>query len=84
MENNEIMNYEETEVMDGVVEADGGDRMGTGLAMLIGAGIACAIGAGVAGVKKGIKWIKDKKALKKPDHEVEVDESKVVEVATKE
>ena len=83
MENNEIMNYEENEVMDEVIVADEGAGIGTGLAMLIGAGIACAVGAGVTLVKKGIKWAKEKKALKKPDHEIEVDPEDVEDVITK-
>lgn len=83
MENNEIMNIEEFEVMDPVIVEDEGNGLGTGLAMLIGAGVACAIGAGVQLAKKGIAAIKAKRALKKPDREILVDESDVVEVASK-
>lgn len=60
---NEIMNYEnENEIMVEDVVADGGSGIGTGAAMLIGAGIAFAVTAGVKLAKKGINWIKSKKA----------------------
>ena len=82
MENNEIMNYEEIEVMDDVV-ADEGAGIGTGVAMLIGAGLTLAVGAGVKLAKRGIAYIKEQKALKKPDKDVTVEPEDVVEVATK-
>ena len=83
MENNEIMNYEDIEVMDTDVEVCEDSGIGTGVAMLIGAGITAAVGAGVVlGKKLVAKW-KAKRELKKPEGEVQVDESKVVEVATK-
>lgn len=66
---NEIMNYEETEIMEDEIVADGGSGMSTGVAMLIGAGIACAIGAGVKLVKKGIAAAKAKKEAKEKVNE---------------
>ena len=66
---NEIMNYEETEIMEDEIVTDGGSGMSTGVAMLIGAGIACAIGAGVKLVKKGVAAIKAKKEAKANDHD---------------
>ena len=83
MENNEIMNYEEIEVMDEVM-ADGNSGIGTGVAMLIGAGLTFAVGAGVKLAKKGIAKWKEKKEMKKPDQEITVDPAKVEEVATPE
>lgn len=68
MENNEIMNYEDIEVMDEAIVSDGGSSLGTGAAMLIGAGLAAAVGAGVMLVKKGIKaWKNKKEAANKHD-----------------
>ena len=84
MENNEIMNYEEIDVMDDAVMADEGSGIGTGVAMLIGAGLTFAVGAGVKLAKKGIAKWKEKKELKKPEQEVSVDPAKVEEVATPE
>ena len=66
---NEIMNFEETEVMEDEIVTDGGSGMSTGVAMLIGAGIACAIGAGVKLVKKGIAAIKAEKEAKVTEHD---------------
>ena len=66
---NEIMNFEETEIMEDEIVADGGSGIGTGVAMLIGAGIACAIGAGVKLVKKGIAAYKTKKEAKASEHD---------------
>lgn len=83
MENNEIMNYENIEVMDDAVEAGENTGMGTGVAMLIGAGLTLAVGAGVKLAKKGIAALKAKKELRKPDKEIPVDEADLVEVATK-
>lgn len=82
MENNEIMNYEEIEVMDDAVLADEGTGIGTGVAMLIGAGLTLAVGAGVKLAKKGIAWIKAQKELKQPDKEIIVEPEEVAEVAT--
>ena len=83
MENNEIMNYEETEVMDDVVVAEEGSGMSTGVAMLIGAGLTLAVGAGVKLVKKGVAWYKAKKELRKPDKEIYCDPDDVEEIAAK-
>lgn len=84
MENNEIMNYEEIDVMDDAVVAEGNSGIGTGIAMLIGAGLTVAVGAGVKLAKKGIAKWKEKKEFKKPEGEVNVDPAKVEEVATPE
>lgn len=84
MENNEMMNYEEIDVMNDAVVADEGSGIGTGVAMLIGAGLTFAVGAGVKLAKKGIAKWKEKKELKKPDKETIVDAEKVVEIATPE
>lgn len=84
MENNEIMNYEENEVMNADVVADGGSSMGTLMAMAIGAGIASACVAGAKLVKKGIAKWKDKKELRQPDKEINVEPAQVEEVATPE
>ena len=81
MENNEIMNYEETEVMTDEIVADGGSSIGTAAAMAIGAGLALAIGAGVKLGKKAIAAYKAKKELRKPDKEINVDFEQVEEVA---
>lgn len=80
MENNEIMNYEEIEVMDDEIVADGGSSVGTGVAMLIGAGLALAVGAGAKLVKKGIAAYKAKKELRQPDKEIIVEPEEVAEV----
>lgn len=67
MENNEMMNYEETkpEVDDIEIEEDSG--MGIGIAMLIGAGLTVAAAAAVKFGKKAYAKIKAKKELRKPD-----------------
>lgn len=70
MENNEIMNYENIEVIDADVVTDEKTGLGTGVAMLIGAGLTLAVGAGVKLVKKGIAAYKAKKALKQADEDV--------------
>ena len=80
---NEIMNYEEVEIVDDAIEADESTGIGTGVAMLIGAGLACAVGAGIKLVKKGIEAYKAKKELSKPQGESEVDDSEVANVANK-
>ena len=80
---NEIMNYEDIEIMDGEIVEEGKSGIGTGVAMLIGAGLAFAFGAGVKLVKKGIAAYRAKKELTLYEDEVPVDETKVVEVATK-
>lgn len=82
MENNEIMNYEENEVMVTDVVADGGSSIGTAAAMAIGAGLAFAIGAGVKLAKKGVAAWKSKKELRQPDKEIIVEAEQVEEVAT--
>ena len=72
---NEIMNYEEMEVIEvepGLEEKSG---MSTGTAMLIGAGLTLAVTAGVKLVKKGIAWAKAKLAEKKADEAEDEDQS---------
>lgn len=74
MENNEIMNFEDVEVMDADIEVCEDSGIGTGVAMLIGAGITAAVGAGVVlGKKLVAKW-KAKKELKKPEKEIQTEE----------
>ena len=83
MENNEIMNYEEIEVMDNDVVAEEGAGIGTGIAMLIGAGLTFAVGAGVKLGKKLYANYKEKKAIRKPDEEIHVEPEDVEAVAAK-
>ena len=84
MENNEIMNYEEIEVMDDTVVADENTGIGTGVAMLIGAGLTFAVGAAVKLGKKVYEAIKAKREeLRQPDREIEPDPEEVEAVATK-
>ena len=83
MENNEIMNYEEIEVMNDEIVADEGTGIGTGVAMLIGAGLTLAVGAGIKLGKKLIAKAKAKKELRKPEKEIQVDPEDVEEVAAK-
>ena len=83
MENNEIMNYEDIEVMDDVIVEDGKTGIGTGVAMLIGAGLTLAVGAGVKLVKKLVAKHKAKKELHVPDHEIEVDDEDLADVVNK-
>ncbi len=83
MENNEIMMNEEFEVMDDVVVAEEKSGLGTGAAMLIGAALTVAVGAGVKLVKKGIAAYKAKKALRKPEEEILVEDEDIDEVVTK-
>ena len=79
-----IMNEEE--VMDtemGTIDMEPEDTgMSTGVAMLIGAGITLAVGAAVKLGKKGIDYIKAKKALRKPEEgsEVEVTDDDIEKV----
>ena len=84
MENNEIMNYEEIDVMNDDVVAEGNSGMGAGVAMLIGAGLTLAVGAGIKLAKKGITYIKSKKELKTPDKEIIVEAEQIEEIATPE
>lgn len=82
----EDTNMNEEEVMDTEMDAidmepeDTG--MSTGVAMLIGAGITLAVGAAVKLGKKGIDYIKAKKALRKPEEgsEVEVTDDDIEKV----
>ena len=82
----EIMNTED-EVMDteiATTEVEPEETgMGTGVAMLIGAGLTLAVGAAVKFGKKGIDYVKAKKALRKPEEgfEVEVTDEDIKKVA---
>ena len=84
MENTEIMNEmineELNEVMDIAAEANGGlNKVVVGV--IVGVA-ALAIGAGIKYGGKVVKAIKNKKSLRKPDHEVTV-EQEDIEVVTK-
>ncbi len=83
MENNEIMNYEEIEVMDETIMADENTGIGTGVAMLIGAGLTFAVGAAVKLGKKAYETIKAKRELRQPDREIEPDPQAVEELSAK-
>lgn len=83
MENNEIMNYEDIEMMDDAVMAEEKTGIGTGAAMLIGAGLTLAVSGAVKLVKKGIAAYKAKKELHKPDGDVQVEPEDVAKVAAK-
>lgn len=83
MENNEIMNFENIDMTDDVIMEGEGSGISTGGAMLIGAGLTLAIGAGIKLAKKGIAWLKARKEVHKPDHEVVVDDEDIERVATK-
>ena len=61
MENNEIMNFEDIEVVEDAVAASGKPVIGTGVAIAIGAGVAIAVGAVVKLAKKQIAKHKAKK-----------------------
>ena len=81
MENNELMEMEEIEVMDDVVVAEEKSGISTGLAMIIGTGLALAVGAGIKQAKKGWAKLKAKKEVRKPDHEVLVEDEDIEEIA---
>ena len=82
----EDINMNEEEVMDtemDTIDMEPEDTgMSTGVAMLIGAGITLAVGAAVKLGKKGIDYIKAKKALRKPEEgsEVEVTDDDIKKV----
>lgn len=84
MENNEIMNYEETDVMNDDVVVNEGTGIGTGVAVLIGAGLTLAVGAAVKFGKKAVAAYKAKKELHKPDKEVFVEDEQIEEIVAKE
>lgn len=77
--NEEVMNTE----MDTIDMEPEDTGMSAGVAMLIGAGITLAVGAAVKFGKKGIDYIKAKKALRKPEEgfEVEVTDEDIKKVA---
>lgn len=81
MENNEIMNYEETgmDVVD-VVETEN-SGMSTGAAIAVGAGLTLAIGVGVKLVKKGISWFKAKREARRYGEDDAATEKDVEDVA---
>ena len=83
MEDN-IMNEEVMDTNMDTIDMEPEDTgMSTGVAMLIGAGITLAVGAAVKFGKKGIDYIKAKKALRKPEEgfEVEVTDEDIKKVA---
>ena len=73
MENNEIMNYEAIEAIEGEVVTGEKRGLGTGTAMLIGAGVMLAATVGIKLVKKGIAAIKAKREAAN-DEAVEADD----------
>ena len=83
MENNEIMNYDNIEIVNDTVETSGSTGIGTGVAMAIGAGVTLAVGAGIKLVKKLVANAKAKKELHKPDRDIEVDDEDLIDVTTK-
>lgn len=95
MENNEIMNYEEVEVMDNdIVEVDeetgGGSVLGTVLVAGIAFGAGWAANKAVKLAKKGITAVKAKHEAKKEskknknDNVVDVDPKDIEEVVDEE
>lgn len=80
MENNELMNVEEIEVVDDVVVTEEKSGIGTGLAMIIGAGLALAASAGVKAAKKGIAKLKAKRAAKKSEDKVRIEDEYIEEI----
>lgn len=66
---NEIMNFEETEIVDEIVTEKKG--LGAGKAALIGAGVVLAVTAGYKLVKKGIAKYKAKKAESQDEEDFE-------------
>lgn len=79
MENNEIMNYEDIEVMEDAYVEEGGSGKGTAIAVAIGAGLTLAVGAGVKFAKKLWAKHKAKKEFHRCDDADFVDEDEVVE-----
>lgn len=72
---NEMINEELNEVMDVAAEAnDGLNKVVVGV--IVGVA-ALAIGAGIKYGGKVVKAIKNKKALRKPDHEVTVEQEDI-------
>lgn len=79
-----IMNEEVMDTkMDNIDMEPEDTGMSAGVAMLIGGGITLAVGAAVKFGKKGIDYIKAKKALRKPEEgfEVEVTDEDIKKVA---
>ena len=79
-----IMNEEVMDTNTDTIDMESEDTgMSTGVAILIGAGITLAVGAAVKLGKKGIDYIKAKKALRKPEEgfEVEVTDEDIKKVA---
>lgn len=82
MEDN-IMNEEVMDTNMDTIDMEPEDTgMSTGVAILIGAGITFAVGAAVKLGKKGIGYIKAKKALRKPEEgsEIEVTDDDIKKV----
>lgn len=79
-----IMNEEVMDTNMDTIDMESEDTgMSTGVAILIGAGITLAVGAAVKLGKKGINYIKAKKALRKPEEgsEIEVTDDDIKKVA---
>lgn len=79
-----IMNEEVMDTNMDTIDMEPEDTgMSTGVAILIGAGITLAVGAAVKLGKKGIGYIKAKKALRKPEEgsEIEVTDDDIKKVA---
>ena len=79
-----IMNEEVMDTNMDTIDMESEDTgMSAGVAILIGAGITLAVGAAVKLGKKGIDYIKAKKALRKPEEgsEIEVTDDDIKKVA---
>lgn len=83
MENNEIMNYEEVEIVEDDYVGESGSGKGTAIAVAIGAGLTLAVGAGVKFAKKLWAKHKAKKELRKPDEEIPVEDEDLADVVAK-
>lgn len=78
---NEIMNYEEVEVIEMEPEAEKSSGMSTGGAMLLGAALTAATAVVVKLGKKLWKKHKAQKELRKPEDYVEVTDEDIADVA---
>ena len=70
MENNEIMNYNDIEVVEDAVVTEKRSGMSTGAAVCIGAGVAIAVSAVAKWVKKA--WAKHKAKQEQNDSDCDV------------
>ena len=79
-----IMNEEVMDTEMDTIDMEPEDTgMSTGVAMLIGVGLTIAVGAAVKLGKKGIDYIKAKKALRRPEEgsKIEVTDDDIKKVA---